>query len=93
MKPVLLCIAALAVSTPSLSEPLPPGVNLDDPSTLASPQSCLAECKGVFTDCRMECGKTKARANEEHFDIPDVPVGECLRACQADLAECKQACD
>jgi hypothetical protein len=92
MKPVLIYLALVAVSTPALSQPLPPGIDLTDPSTLASPQSCVAECEGVFADCRVECGETTARADQEHFDLPDVPVGECLQNCQADLDACKRAC-
>lgn len=93
MKPILLSLALLTVSTPALSQQLPPGVDLADPSTLTSPQSCVAECEGVFADCRKECGETTARADQEHFDLPDVPVGECLQDCQADLDGCKQACE
>ena len=92
MRPVMLCLSALAVSSPLLSQSLPPGVDLNDPSTLVSPQSCGEECQAVFADCRVECGETKARADERHFDIPDGPVGECLQGCGSNLAICKQAC-
>lgn len=92
MRLVILYLSALAVSTPLLSQSLPQGVDLSDPSTLVSPQSCVAECQAVFADCRVECGETTARADQEHFDIPDGPVRECLRGCQSDLASCKQTC-
>jgi hypothetical protein len=89
----LLCLALLTASTPALSQHLPPGGDLTDPSTLTSPQSCVAQCEAVFADCRVECGETTARAVQEHFDLPDEPVGECLQNCQGDLDTCKRACD
>jgi len=92
MKPILLCLSLLTVSTPALSQPLPPGVDLADPSTLTSPRSCVAECGGVYSGCREQCGETKARADQEHFDLPDMPVDECLHACEVDLAACKDTC-
>jgi hypothetical protein len=92
MKPVLFCLALLAVSTPTISQSQPAGVELADPSTLASLQACIAECEAVFADCRVQCGETTARADNEHFDLPDMPIGECLHACQGDLAICKDTC-
>jgi hypothetical protein len=92
MKPVMFFLALLAVSTPTISQSQPAGVDLADPSTLASPQACIAECEAVFADCRVQCGETTARADNEHFDLPDVPVGQCLHACQVDLAVCKDTC-
>jgi len=85
-------LTLLTVSTPTLSQALPPGVDLADPSTLTSPQSCAAQCASVFADCRVQCGETTARADQEHFDLPDVPVGECLKDCRVDRDACERDC-
>jgi len=74
------------------AETLPPSVDLADPSTLLSGQSCIAECEAVHTDCLEQCGGETVRAREEKFDLADAPVSECLKGCQDSLALCERTC-
>ena len=93
MRASLFFLGMFAISGILFAQSEPRSLDLADPSTLASPQACIAECEAVFADCRVQCGETTARADDEHFDLPDMPVGECLHACQGDLATCKDTCE
>ena len=92
MKKGLLCLAVLALSTTSFAQPLTGGVDLAEPATMDTPQACVADCESVFADCRVLCGETTARTDEEHSRLSDLPEGKCLENCQADLDVCKRTC-
>lgn len=85
----------VAFAAPNLlhAQPLPRGVDLDDPSSLVSDPTCFSECKSVYSDCRMQCGKDTTRAREKHLDLTNpVPEAECLDRCKSNLALCIQTC-
>lgn len=85
----LLFLLSASLAT---AEADPPGLEGGNPFPLPSKQSCVEQCEAVFADCREQCRDTKARAHEEHFDVPDVPVGDCIGDCEESARFCKEDC-
>jgi len=92
MRHFVFILSALAMATPLSAESPPQAAIPAGVSTPSSQKDCLADCEAVSIDCDVQCRETTARAKDEHFDIPDVPIGKCLHACQIDLTICKQSC-
>lgn len=93
MRIAIILMVGLGIPGLLFAEPLPPSVDLADPSTLLSGQSCFAECETVHADCREQCGGKTVRAREEQSDLANSPVSECLKGCQDDLTLCQQNCN
>lgn len=91
MKAIALFSLAL-ISLASYAQGGSPEVDLADPSSLVSKQSCIAGCEAVLESCKRQCGETEARADERHFDIPDVPVSACMQDCEESFRICSDAC-
>ena len=88
-----ICCLLLLIGSPlALCQDTSPPLDLADPASFETKGACLAECEGVFADCKSECENTSARAHERHFETPDLPVSECIDACQADMELCKEDC-
>jgi hypothetical protein len=82
----------LLLATAALGQEESAPVNLAEPATFGTKQACLANCDQVFSDCKAQCRDTSARADERHFDTPDVPVDQCIQYCEKDLGLCRQDC-
>ncbi len=88
----LCCLLGLLLSPWSLAQGDPSPLDLANPASFETRQTCLTECERVFTDCRAQCEDTSARAHERHFETPDLPVAECIRVCEEDLGLCRKDC-
>jgi len=88
----ICCLLLLLGSPMALGQDTSPPPLLADPASFETKRACLAECEGVFADCRAECEDAVARARAPHYESPDLPVGECIDTCQRDLGLCKQDC-
>lgn len=82
----------LLLATAALGQGESAPVNLAEPATFGTKQACLANCDQVFSDCKAQCRDTSVRADERHFDTPDVPVDQCIQYCEKDLGLCRQDC-
>jgi hypothetical protein len=67
-------------------------VNPSDPGAANTGSACIGQCQQVYADCKSQCKNRSADAHERHFDTPDLPLGECIKDCQADLDICKEDC-
>jgi len=85
-------VVVISIPGVSWAQSLPPSVNPDNPATLGSRQACVANCESVDRDCRAQCGEDTTRAREEHFDLANAPLSECLEACRSGLKLCRQTC-
>jgi hypothetical protein len=86
------CLLGLLATTLAFGQDATPTLNLDNPSSFATRQTCLATCEQVFTDCKAQCADTSADAHERHFDTPDLPESRCIQVCTEDLRLCKEDC-
>lgn len=88
-----ICCLFLVLGAPlALAQGAPPPLDLANPASFGTKGACLAECDRIFADCKTQCRNTSARAQERHFETPDLPVDECVDDCQENLALCKEDC-
>jgi hypothetical protein len=85
-------LLGLLIAPLALGQDAPSAPDLADPASFGTRQACLIECERVFTDCKAQCQDTSARANERHFETPDLPVDQCIGQCEEDLGLCRQDC-
>lgn len=92
MKMFALLFVSFAVTSPLHAQSLPSSVNLAEPSTLATDQSCISGCETVHADCRAQCGEETLRARDEGLDLAGRTRGDCHERCQSGLKLCRETC-
>lgn len=70
----------------------------DDPSALSQlpgvgdGADCVAQCDTVYAGCLQQCEGSVARRDSAHYDVGDVPLGQCIEDCRSDLKICREDC-
>ena len=91
MQPIY-ALFGLLIATAAFGQDGTAPVELANPATFGTKEACVANCDQVFSDCKAQCRNSSARADERHFDTPDVPVEQCIQDCEEDLRLCRKDC-